>query len=578
MTQAIRVVSRIQDQDDVDNVAPSDGVILVGDGDKFITDALEHAIGGDRHSASTLAELNSKISDAALIDTDDSRLSDSREWTADTVSQAEAEAGTATTRRAWTAQRVAQAIASLASVAWTQLTGTLTLSQLNDAVSDATLDDSSAARTPTAHAGTHATAGNDPIAPADIGAVPLIDPATPGNLVTVTPGGTLQDAGYAADEEATPRSVVQRTAQGAVRNVLNSDTDIAGIFSNDNVDGTGVTISGGQFGLIASSSFGPGVFSESLSGLYNARFASVSAIERLTGVLRFLGSSAAGNRLAQLNEINGVAYVAQSLDAGEQAQARTNIDAEEAGAASAVQSNLDTHVGAAGVGVHGAGATGAELLAAGDEDEARAALGFAPIALPRRPVDHFAAYSYTLADVVSGGEVEKGPTVITARSSTTAGSRARGYVNSSALRLNAPSGHFADWTRPIAFNIYLRSILSTSADGFFRLFFGRQPTESFGSFAGNFVALEMNQGAIKKLIVCRANVVEEIPVSISVGLGGAAVSIFSNNGAVNFFNNGILVGSATAGPNTAASGTISAEVTNGTAAVSEWWQFLSWSE
>src|SRR5690554_236285 len=44
---------------------------------------------------------------------DDERLSNSREWTATTVSQAEAEAGTATTRRAWTAQRVRQAI-----VAW----------------------------------------------------------------------------------------------------------------------------------------------------------------------------------------------------------------------------------------------------------------------------------------------------------------------------------------------------------------------------------------------------------------------------------------------------------------------------
>lgn len=34
------------------------------------------------------------------------------EWSADTVIQAEAEAGTATTRRAWTAQRVRQAISS----------------------------------------------------------------------------------------------------------------------------------------------------------------------------------------------------------------------------------------------------------------------------------------------------------------------------------------------------------------------------------------------------------------------------------------------------------------------------------
>jgi len=41
---------------------------------------------------------------------DDPRLSDAREWTAATVDQAEAEAGTATTRRAWTAQRVRQAV------------------------------------------------------------------------------------------------------------------------------------------------------------------------------------------------------------------------------------------------------------------------------------------------------------------------------------------------------------------------------------------------------------------------------------------------------------------------------------
>ena len=55
----------------------------------------------------------------------DSRLSNSREWTASTVTQAEAEARTATTRRAWTAQRVAQAIAAWwnASTAKSKLDG-----------------------------------------------------------------------------------------------------------------------------------------------------------------------------------------------------------------------------------------------------------------------------------------------------------------------------------------------------------------------------------------------------------------------------------------------------------------------
>lgn len=51
----------------------------------------------------------------------DSRLSDSREWSAATVTQAEAEAGSATTRRAWTAQRVRQAISSATAAAALQL-------------------------------------------------------------------------------------------------------------------------------------------------------------------------------------------------------------------------------------------------------------------------------------------------------------------------------------------------------------------------------------------------------------------------------------------------------------------------
>lgn len=42
----------------------------------------------------------------------DARLTDAREWSASTVTQAEAEAGTATTRRAWTAQRIKQAFSA----------------------------------------------------------------------------------------------------------------------------------------------------------------------------------------------------------------------------------------------------------------------------------------------------------------------------------------------------------------------------------------------------------------------------------------------------------------------------------
>ena len=48
-----------------------------------------------------------------LAESNDTRFTNSREWTASEVSQAEAQAGTATTARKWTAQRVSQAITEL---------------------------------------------------------------------------------------------------------------------------------------------------------------------------------------------------------------------------------------------------------------------------------------------------------------------------------------------------------------------------------------------------------------------------------------------------------------------------------
>jgi hypothetical protein len=62
------------------------------------------------------------------VATSDARLSDSREWAASTVSQADAEAGTSTTRVAFTPLRVFQAIAAwwAASAAKTKLDGIAT--------------------------------------------------------------------------------------------------------------------------------------------------------------------------------------------------------------------------------------------------------------------------------------------------------------------------------------------------------------------------------------------------------------------------------------------------------------------
>lgn len=75
------------------------------------------------------------------VGTSDARLTDAREWTASTVTQAEAEAGTATARRAWTAQRVFQAIAAwwAASAMKTKLDGIATGATAN--ATDAQLRD-----------------------------------------------------------------------------------------------------------------------------------------------------------------------------------------------------------------------------------------------------------------------------------------------------------------------------------------------------------------------------------------------------------------------------------------------------
>lgn len=102
-------------------VTITDGVISVST--NYAAATHTHATSDITGLDAALSGINSAIS--GKVDSTDSRLSDAREWSADTISQAEAEAGTATTRRAFTAQRVFQAIAAWwnASSAKTKLDG-----------------------------------------------------------------------------------------------------------------------------------------------------------------------------------------------------------------------------------------------------------------------------------------------------------------------------------------------------------------------------------------------------------------------------------------------------------------------
>ena len=75
--------------------------------------------GGGSLEADRTLTVNYGTTAGTAAEGNDSRLSDSREWTGLTISQAEAEVGTATTRRAFTAQRVRQAIVAW----WSSITG-----------------------------------------------------------------------------------------------------------------------------------------------------------------------------------------------------------------------------------------------------------------------------------------------------------------------------------------------------------------------------------------------------------------------------------------------------------------------
>ena len=109
--------------DKVDGKGLSDSNFTQAEKDKLAdisTEATKNrddALNADKVHTHTTAQVTGL--DAALGDKvgiTDPRLTNAREWSAATVTQTEAEAGTASTRRAWTAQRVRQAVN-----AWWQL-------------------------------------------------------------------------------------------------------------------------------------------------------------------------------------------------------------------------------------------------------------------------------------------------------------------------------------------------------------------------------------------------------------------------------------------------------------------------
>lgn len=131
-------------------------------------DPAPHALGGSDHTIDTLANLNSKISDADLDDSGDQRPPRTHDLSHQQGGPDEINV-----------TGLSGELADPQPPKQHDLAGTEhnadTLAALNSKISDAALDDAGDPRTPTAHAPTH-EGGSDPISPAGIGAEPTISP------------------------------------------------------------------------------------------------------------------------------------------------------------------------------------------------------------------------------------------------------------------------------------------------------------------------------------------------------------------------------------------------------------------
>jgi hypothetical protein len=155
---------------------------------------------------------------ATAIQPTDSRLTDAREWSAATVTQAAAEAGTETTRRAWTVQRVWQAAAAW----WLSITGATGRSlagAASPAAGRAVLELGTAATTDaTAYATAAQGAKADAAVTAVTGTAPIassggVTPAISISAATTTAAGSMSGA---------DKSKLDSIASGATANATDA--------------------------------------------------------------------------------------------------------------------------------------------------------------------------------------------------------------------------------------------------------------------------------------------------------------------------------------------------------------------
>lgn len=179
---------------------------------------------------------------------------------------------------------------------------------------------------------------------AALGAAASAGSGTAGELMVSDATGNSVRAGYTASQSASANTVARRTSDGGIAAIGNNAAGVdgrsihhVGVYgeseatSGSGVSGYSPTTGTGVTGVSASGSGGQ---STSMGGTYHHRFGTKSAIDRLSGILKFVDSTAASDRAAQRAELGlGSAALADTdnFDAAGSAAAALAASVSKAG-------------------------------------------------------------------------------------------------------------------------------------------------------------------------------------------------------------------------------------------------------
>jgi hypothetical protein len=229
-----------------------------------------------------------------------------------------------------------------------------------------------------------------------------------------------------------------------------------------------------------------------------------------------------------------------------------------------------THAGLTGTAVHGLGTistqaannvsitggsvTGITDLAVADGgtgastvDGARANLGLAPLVQEPLFRQHNTMTFATSNVVGTFTATTFLSSAFLIASGVTANSQGSYRLADQATPITNYAGAGVDFSRRLFFGSLVRVSIANT-EGVLRCLVGKTQVGAYGNIAsGNYVGWEVTNSTVTALVHCRVGTVVTIPVSVAIGAGGQ-IQMDSNNGTVNWYANGVLIGTTGVGP------------------------------